>query len=123
MQQGLSFPLYNRRYQMSQLADSRLYEKQAELCKVFSNANRLMILELLQDGEEYTVSEIEEIVGIPQPTISQHLKVMRDQDVVERRKEGVRSFYTLTDDRIREGMQTMRTVLLDQLDGDIAMTN
>lgn len=101
---------------MTDLEDDHLYEKQAELCKVFSNANRLMILEILKDGEEYTVSQIEEIVEIPQPTISQHLKVMRDQGVVERRKEGVRSFYSITDERIRKGMDTMHSVLLDQME-------
>lgn len=101
---------------MTDLEDDHLYEKQAELCKVFSNANRLMILEILKDGEEYTVSSIEEIVDIPQPTISQHLKVMRDQGVVERRKEGVRSFYSITDERISDGMDVMNEVLLDQLE-------
>lgn len=104
---------------MTDLAEAHIYDKQAELCKVFSNANRLMILELLREGEEYTVSEIEEIVDIPQPTISQHLKVMRDQNVVERRKEGVRSFYSISDARINSAMGTMRNVLLDMLEEDV----
>lgn len=108
---------------MTDLADDHIYDKQADLCKVFSNANRLMILELLNDGEEYTVSEIEEIVDIPQPTISQHLKVMRDQNVVERRKEGVRSFYSISDDRISSAMGTMRSVLLDMLEEDITASS
>lgn len=107
---------------MAELVDQHIYEKQAELCKVFSNANRLMILEMLSGGEEYTVSEIEETVEIPQPTISQHLKVMRDQGVVERRKEGVRSFYSIADDRIRDGMETMRAVLNAQLEEDISIS-
>lgn len=108
---------------MTDLADDHIYEKQSELCKVFSNANRLMILELLTDGEEYTVSEIEEIVDIPQPTISQHLKVMRDQSVVDRRKEGVRSFYSISDDRISAAMSTMRSVLLDMIEEDVTATS
>lgn len=106
---------------MTQLAEDRLYDKQAELCKVFSNANRLMILELLAEEEECTVSRIEDIVDIPQPTISQHLKVMRDQGVVDRRKEGVRSFYSLSDDRIDQGLETMQSVLIDRLDDDITV--
>jgi len=108
---------------MTGLAEEPIYRKQAELCKVFSNANRLMILEVLSKGDEITVSEIEDRVDIPQPTISQHLKIMRDQSVVERRKEGVRSFYSITDERIEEGMETMREVLLDQLETDAAATS
>lgn len=104
---------------MTALANDRIYQQQAELCKVFSNANRLMILEVLTEGDEFTVSEIEETVEIPQPTISQHLKIMRDQDVVDRRKEGVRSYYSIADQRIEEGMETMREVLLDRIEEDV----
>lgn len=103
-------------YHMSMLEDQRIYEEQAELCQVFSNANRLMILELLKDGEERTVTQIEEHTDIPQPTISQHLAVMREKGVVTRRKDGVRSFYALADDRFKQGMDTMRSVLLDRLE-------
>lgn len=103
-------------YHMSMLEDQRIYEEQAELCQVFSNANRLMILELIKDGEERTVTEIEEQTGIPQPTISQHLSVMREKNVVTRRKDGVRSFYCIADDRFREGLETMRSILLERIE-------
>ncbi|MFW6385047.1 MAG: ArsR/SmtB family transcription factor [Halodesulfurarchaeum sp.] len=103
-------------YHMSMLEDQRIYEEQAELCQVFSNANRLIILELLNDGEERTVTQIEDRTDIPQPTISQHLAVMREKGVVTRRKDGVRSFYSLADDRFKQGMDTMRSVLLDRME-------
>ena len=58
-------------------ADDTLYERHAEFCKMFSNPKRLRILHLLKDGE-YSVSEISEETGIAQPTVSQHLRKMRD---------------------------------------------
>lgn len=100
---------------MSMLEDQHIYEQQAELCQVFSNANRLMILELLKDGDERTVTEIENKTDIPQPTISQHLSVMRDKGVVTRRKDGVRSYYCIADERFKEGMETMRSVLMERI--------
>lgn len=95
-----------------------IYERQADLCAVFSNPKRLRILEVLQDGDEHTVSAIQDATGLHQSTVSRHLTVMRDRGAVEKREDGVYSYYALTDDRIAQGMNTMRDVLLDQLERD-----
>lgn len=102
-------------------ADDTLYERHAEFCKMFSNPKRLRILHLLKDGE-YSVSEISEETGIAQPTVSQHLRKMRDQGVVTRREAGLNKYYSIADKRIVEGMNTMREVLLDQLADDAAVS-
>ncbi len=96
--------------------DQSLYEQQADLCAIFSNPRRLMLLEQLKDGREHAVSDLQAATGIPQSTVSRHLRRMRDQGVVCKRNDGVHSYYTLTDDRIAEGITLMRNVLLDQLD-------
>lgn len=98
-----------------------LFERHAEFCKMFSNAKRLRILHLLQDGE-YTVSDISEETEIAQPTVSQHLRKMRDQGVVTKRDAGLNNYYSIADDRIVDGMNTMREVLLDQLADDAAVS-
>lgn len=95
-----------------------IYERQADLCSVFSNPKRLRILEVLQDGEEHTVSAIQRETDIPQSTVSRHLKLMRDRGAVRKREDGVYNYYVLTDDRIAQGMHTMREVLIDQLERD-----
>jgi len=99
-----------------------LFERHAEFCKMFSNPKRLRILHLLRDGER-TVSEISEATGIAQPTVSQHLRKMRDQGVVTKRDAGLNNYYTIADERIVEGMNTMRDVLLDQLADDAAVSD
>lgn len=98
-----------------------LFERHAELCRVFGNAKRLRILDLLRDGE-YSVGEISEETDISQPTVSQHLRKMRDQGVVTKRDAGLKNYYSIADDRIVDGMETMREVLLDQLADDIALS-
>jgi DNA-binding transcriptional ArsR family regulator len=97
------------------MADSdELFERHAEFCKMFSNPKRLRILHLLKDGE-YSVSEISDETGIAQPTVSQHLRKMRDQGVVTKREAGLNNYYDIADERIVDGMNVMREVLLDQL--------
>lgn len=103
---------------MVDLGDDSLYERQADLCSVFSNAKRLKLLDLLRKGGEQTVSELQETTDIPQSTVSRHLKLMRDQGVVTKRTDGVHNYYALRDDRVATSMELMRGVLLDRLEGD-----
>jgi DNA-binding transcriptional ArsR family regulator len=107
---------------MAEQFDDDVFEHHAEFCKAFANSKRLKILTLLKEGE-HTVSEISERTDIPQPTVSQHLRKMRDQGIVEKRDAGSQRYYAITDDRIIEGMSIMREVLLDRIDPERSLTN
>lgn len=65
------------------------------LMKVLSNPDRLMILCQLSKGE-MRVGEIEEMLGIVQPTLSQQLTVLRDEELVSARREGKNIYYQLS---------------------------
>ena len=67
-------------------------EQACKLMKVLSNPDRLMILCQLSKGE-LRVGEIEEILGIAQPTLSQQLTVLRDEELVTTRREGKSIYY------------------------------
>ena len=67
-------------------------EQACRLMKVLSNPDRLMILCQLSKGE-LRVGEIEEQLGIAQPTLSQQLTVLRDEELVETRREGKSIYY------------------------------
>ena len=69
-----------------------------KLMKVLSNPDRLMILCQLSKGE-LRVGEIEEILGIEQPTLSQQLTVLRDEELVTTRREGKSIYYQVTSPR------------------------
>ncbi|MCU4716739.1 ArsR/SmtB family transcription factor [Halapricum hydrolyticum] len=101
---------------MSELEDERFYEAHADFCSVCSNANRLKILDVLKDGEQYSVSDIERLTGISQSTVSQHLKLMRDRGMVVRERDGVNNYYSVADERIVEGVETIREVVREQVE-------
>ena len=65
------------------------------LMKVLANADRLMILCQLSLGEK-RVGELEELLGIVQPTLSQQLTVLRDEELVSTRREGKAIYYQLS---------------------------
>lgn len=61
---------------------------------------RRQILELLA-GEERSVNEIAEALGLGQPSVSKHLQVLRDVELVRQRKDGRRVMYRTNADTLR----------------------
>lgn len=101
---------------MPDLRSDDYYEAHADFCSICGNANRIKILDVLSEGESYTVSTLTELTGITQSTLSQHLKLMRDRGMVTRNKDGVNNYYRIKDERIIEGMFTVRAVVEEQLE-------
>ena len=64
------------------------------LMKVLSNPDRLMLLCQLSLGEK-RVGELEDILGIVQPTLSQQLTVLRDEELVNTRRDGKNIYYQI----------------------------
>ncbi|MEM7044946.1 MAG: metalloregulator ArsR/SmtB family transcription factor [Pseudomonadota bacterium] len=72
----------------------------ADFLKALANPNRLMILCFLRDGE-YSVSELEEKLELRQPTLSQQLARLREDDLVDTRRDGKQIYYSLSNDKVR----------------------
>src|SRR5690554_2863040 len=66
-----------------------------------ANEHRLLVLCNLVEGEK-TVSELSEILGINQPTLSQHLARLRSDGLVATRRNGKSIHYSLASDDARE---------------------
>jgi DNA-binding transcriptional ArsR family regulator len=64
------------------------------LLKVLSNPDRLMLLCELAQGER-NVGELQEAVGVVQPTLSQQLGVLREENLVQTRRDGKNIYYRL----------------------------
>ena len=76
------------------------------LMKVLSNPDRLLILCQLSQGEK-RVGELEEILGIVQPTLSQQLTVLRDEALVSTRRDGKSIYYQLSSSEALAVMQVL----------------
>jgi ArsR family transcriptional regulator len=69
-------------------------QEASRLLKALSNADRLLLLCQLSQGERH-VSELEALLGIRQPTLSQQLGVLRDERLVVTRREGKNIYYRI----------------------------
>ncbi len=73
------------------------YEKNARVFKAFCDENRLRILELLQTGEKCACKLLEDL-KIGQSTLSHHMKILCDSGVVNARKEGKWTHYSINEE-------------------------
>jgi DNA-binding transcriptional ArsR family regulator len=69
-------------------------EEASRLMKALSNPTRLLLLCQLAHGEQ-RVGELEAMVGIVQPTLSQQLGVLRDEGLVSTRRESKNIYYQI----------------------------
>jgi len=95
--------------------DKKIFEMHAEICKVFTSPKRLEIISLLRDGEK-TVNELAEEANVLQANISQHLTVLRRNNVVTTRREGANVYYKLANPKILQACDLIRDILLEQLE-------
>ena len=94
------------------------YELKAELCKAFSDPNRLIIINELSGGEK-SVGELAQALQKPQAIASRYLAILRNRGVVTSRREGITIYYRLTDLKIVEAYDIIHQVLLDVLRGNL----
>ncbi len=80
--------------------------KASELLKALSHETRLLILCLLSEGEK-SVSELEDILDMPQATVSQQLARLRFDRLVTARREGRMIYYSIVDEEVSSVIETL----------------
>jgi DNA-binding transcriptional ArsR family regulator len=90
--------IFNLKVLMTQIINIEVMRESADiatsLMKVLANPDRLILLCQLSEGEK-SVGELETLTSIKQPTLSQQLTVLRENQVVQTRREGKNIFYSV----------------------------
>lgn len=84
------------------------------LCSAIADTTRIAILYELA-ARPCHVSALVSTLGLPQATVSRHLRVLFDRGLVATQRIGSRVEYRLRDPRVVEALNLMRSVLTDQL--------
>ncbi|HSR42660.1 MAG TPA: metalloregulator ArsR/SmtB family transcription factor [Longimicrobiales bacterium] len=90
-------------------SESPHVEETARMLRCLGHPVRLCILDLLERKDELTVGEIHDALGLEQAAASQHLNLMRDRGILDRRKEGVNAYYRIGDDRALKVLACIRS--------------
>ena len=94
-------------------------EKCCALLKALAHEDRLLLLCQLTEGER-NVGELEALVGVHQPSLSQHLGVLREEGLVETRREGKYIYYRLASTEVIQVMQTLSSLYCGRLKAQAA---
>jgi ArsR family transcriptional regulator len=86
----------------------------ANVCSGLADPNRIMIIYSLADGTR-NVSDIAGMLDLPQPTVSRHLKILRERGIVRSERDGQTINYQLTDKRVVQALDLLRASLADML--------
>lgn len=81
------------------MKEDELSRFRAKVFKALADCLRLEILRFLRDGEK-CVCEIVPHLGIAQPLVSRHLRILKNRGLVRARKDGNRRLYSVTDPQI-----------------------
>ncbi|MHC1739517.1 MAG: ArsR/SmtB family transcription factor [Anaerolineaceae bacterium] len=92
----------------------------AQICSGLADPNRIMIIYSLADGSR-NVTEIAATVELPQPTVSRHLKILRERGIVRSERNGQSINYQLSDKRVVDALDLLRSALGDMLKDQAAL--
>lgn len=87
---------------------------EADLCSALADPTRILLLYTL-DEQPRNVTELTNELGIPQPTTSRHLKVLRDKGLVHTTRQGNSITYQLSDPRLIRALDLLRSVLNERI--------
>ncbi len=98
-----------------------IMEKHASLCKAMGHTSRLLIMDFIENGEK-SVGEIAEAVKLSISTTSQHLRLLKQNNVVLTRRDGQTIYYSLKHPELLQACRLIRKVLLEDMiqSGEVA---
>ena len=98
----------------------QIFELQAKTLKALSHSRRLEIVQLLRDTE-LPVTDIHQMLDLPQANVSQHLMVLKNAGILATRKDGKQIFYRVASPVFFNALGCLREFLIDKhKDTDLA---
>lgn len=95
---------------------------EANFCAALSDPSRLLILYALNDAPR-NVTELANELGLNQPTTSRHLKILRERGLVTAIRTGTIITYHLSDARLIQALDILRSVMRDRLSYQASLVN
>ncbi|ABB39572.2 transcriptional regulator, ArsR family [Oleidesulfovibrio alaskensis G20] len=90
------------------------YETRAKIMKALAHPSRLMMVEALSHGEQ-CVCELTSLVGHDISTVSKHLKILKEANIVEDERRGKQAYYRLKIPCVMNFFNCMGSILAQDL--------
>ena len=107
---------------VNQTLKQEISQLEADFCFAFSDPNRILMLYALNE-KPLNVTELTHELGLNKPTTSRHLKVMRERGLVYTVRTGTTVTYHLSDQRLIQALDLLRSVMRDRLTQRASLIN
>ena len=107
---------------LNQSLKQEVSQLEADFCFALSDPNRILMLYALSE-KPLNVTELTNELGLNQPTTSRHLKVLRERGLVQTVRTGTTVTYHLTDQRLIQALDLLRSVMRDRLTERASLIN
>lgn len=97
----------------------KLFLLHSKLLKALASPKRLEIIQLIRE-QELPVTEIQEMLDLPQGNLSQHLQILRTSGVVKTRRSGKQIYYSIAHKNFIKASDLFREVLIERNRGEIS---
>lgn len=84
----------------------------SNICHAVADEKRIQIIYALHTKPCYVI-ELADLLNMTQPTVSRHLSILKQRNIVRSKRDGATVIYSLTDDRIVTALNLMRELLRD----------
>jgi DNA-binding transcriptional ArsR family regulator len=84
-------------------------DKAARCLRVLAHPTRLLLIHLLGEGER-SVQELEKLAQASQSSVSQHLNLLKDKEILESRRAAQQVFYRIKDPRVLQLLSLTRAL-------------
>jgi DNA-binding transcriptional ArsR family regulator len=107
---------------VNQTLKQEISQLEADFCFALSDPNRILMLYALSE-KPLNVTELTHELGLNQSTTSRHLKVMRERGLVQTVRTGTTITYHLSDPRLIQALDLLRSVMRDRLTERASLIN
>jgi ArsR family transcriptional regulator len=92
------------------------------ICSALGDPKRILLLYVLNEKPR-CVNDLVDCLKSPQSTISRHLAILREKNLVNAERQGMNVIYSISDPRVIESLDILRAILRDQLQEQTQILN
>ena len=91
-----------------------IFKIQAQICKALANEKRLEIIHLLGENKRCYAADLMAAVELTKTNLSQHMRVLREAEIVGIEREGTQIAYTLVSPKVSEACEILYDFLIER---------
>lgn len=100
------------------MLDDFVILKLSKLFTIISNEIRIKIIYILMENDSLTVTELSEKIGVPQNTLSAHLKILHEGAYLHKEQKWRKVYYSIKESKLKDILEIGSLILYNKWEGN-----